>query len=383
MYLASPLATSLTNITCSRKNKMVGQPITRSDCINWPVRSMTFWKRIAKRDERSACAFFSLLLVLAADYSLAQQTTIRSQANVVLIPALVEDAHGEIVSGLEAKDFIVEDDGIDQPVRLDEAPEGQPISLVVAVQVGRRADFELPRMRGLSTMLDPVIEQRGSKIALLTFDSKVHSLETFTSDDATIARDLANLEPGDGGAAVLDAIHDAVKLLDSTPQNRKRVLLLISETRDHGSQSATIDDVIKGIGNSNTMVYALAFSPSKSNLLDTLRGNNNWDLHPEQSEMKPNPDLLAPFVLAVQAMRKNVPSTVASMTGGEYELFSTRNRFDARLTDFTNHIHSRYLLSIAPKNPHAGLHRLSVRLKEPGKNSVLARTSYWAEEGVQ
>jgi len=80
-----------------------------------------------------------------------------------------------------------------------------------------------------------------------------------------------------------------------------------------------------------------------------------------------------------QAMRKNVPSTTASMTGGEYELFATRKKFEVRMNDFTNHLHSRYLLSFAPRDPHPGLHQLRVRLRDSQNASVLARTSYWAE----
>jgi VWFA-related protein len=363
-----------------KKKQDAGQPITSIARIYSQVRSMRSSTKNAKPANRPLARIFIIAVALHAITAHPQETTIRSQANVVLIPALVKDPQGEVVYGLAAKDFIVEDDGITQTVHLDEPAETDPISLVVAVQVGRRASFELPRMRGLSTMLDPVLEQRASEVALLSFDSTVHPLENFTSDDAAINRDLTSLQPGDGGAAVLDAINHAVRLLSNVSQNRKRVLLLISETRDHGSQSATIDDAIKAIGNSNIVVYALAFSPSKSNVLDTLRGNNNWNLHPDQTEMTPNPDLLAPFVLAVEAMRKNVPRTVASMTGGEYELFATHKKFDVRMTDFTNHLHSRYLLSIAPKEPHPGLHQLRVRLKDPAKNSVLARTSYWAEE---
>jgi hypothetical protein len=70
------------------------------------------------------------------------------------------------------------------------------------------------------------------------------------------------------------------------------------------------------------------------------------------------------------------------MTGGEYELFETKKNFEVRMTDFTNHIHSRYLLSVVPKDPHAGLHQIRVRLKdkkEAKEDTVLARTSYWAE----
>jgi len=78
-------------------------------------------------------------------------------------------------------------------------------------------------------------------------------------------------------------------------------------------------------------------------------------------------------------MRRNTPETVASMTGGEYEMFATGKGFEARMIDFTNHLHSRYLLRIEPKSPHAGLHRLRVRLRDAGDRTVLARSSYWAE----
>jgi VWFA-related protein len=333
-----------------------------------------------------------ILLMLCTQAAFCQQTTIRSQANVVLIPALVKDGRGEIVYGLEAKDFIVEDDGVPQPLHLDEVPEGQPISLVVAVQTGRRAAYELPRMRGLSAMLDPIFlsdaaaQETGGvatpRVALIEFDSQVKLVQEFTDNEAVIQDDLKNVQPGDGGAAILDAITLAVNLLKQEPDGRLRVLLLISETRDHGSRDK-IQNAVAHIGQANVLMYALAFSPTLSNILDTERGNNNPDLHPEQSEMNPSPDLLAPLLMTVQAMRKNVPSTVASMTGGEYELFATHKKFDRRMTDFTNHLHSRYLLSIAPKEPHAGLHQLRVRLKDPGKNSILARTRYWAEGNAQ
>lgn len=307
-----------------------------------------------------------------------EEPTFRTQSNVVLVPALVRNKSGSIIYGLKVSDFVIEDDGVPQTVHLDEAAEAEPISLGVVVQIGRRADFELPRMRGLSTMLGPVFEQVGSEVALLAFDSKVHPLEPFTNDDAAMARDLGDLHPGDRGAAVLDAINAAVKMLNGVAKNRKRMLLLISETRDHGSQSAKIDNVIEAIGNSNIVVYALAFSPSKSNVLDTLRGNNNWDLHPEQTEMQPNPDLLAPFVLAAQAMRKNTAKAIAAQSGGEYEMFSSGKGFDAQMTNFSNHLHSRYLLSFEPSKPHPGMHNLTVKIKEPRDATVLTRTSYWA-----
>ena len=93
-----------------------------------------------------------ITLILASSFLLSAQEepTFRTQVlNVVLVPALVRDKAGDTVYGLQSGDFIIEDDGVPQAVRLDEAAEAEPVSLVVAIQTGRRADFELPRMRGL------------------------------------------------------------------------------------------------------------------------------------------------------------------------------------------------------------------------------------------
>ena len=289
----------------------------------------------------------------------------------MLVPALVKDAAGQIVYGLQSKDFVIEDDGAEQSIRLDEAPEGQPISLVLAIQTGRRAPKEFPRIVGLRSMIDSLFGLGTARIAVVEFDSQVHLTRNFSRDESLIDADLSNLQPGDGGASILDAIQYSVGMLKKEPEGRLRVLLLISEVHDHGSK-VNVEDAVSSIGHSNSVMYALTFSPGVSNILDTGRGTNLDEMHEGVNFL----DLA--YRLA-QAMRKNIPSTVASMTGGEYELFTSRKKFEVRMNDFTNHLHSRYLLSFAPKEPHPGLHQIRVRLREPRENTVLARTSYWVE----
>ena len=57
-------------------------------------------------------------LLLAAMALAQEQPTFRTQSNVVLVPALVRDKSGEVVYGLEAKDFVIEDDGVVQKCAL-------------------------------------------------------------------------------------------------------------------------------------------------------------------------------------------------------------------------------------------------------------------------
>ena len=225
-------------------------------------------------------------------------------------------------------------------------------------------------------MIQPILDQEGTLAAVVSFDSKIELSQDFTDDQRLVGNTLKNLQPGDGGAAILDAVKYSLNLLDKQPVGRQRVLLLVSETRDHGSRFAKIDDVVTAIGETNTTVYTLAFSPARSNVLDTVHGNN-------KDEMNAGPDLLAPLRLIREAMRKNTPKAISSMTGGEHASFDSQNGFETRLIDFTNHLHSRYLLSFQPKDPHPGLHELRVGLRDSAKVEILARGSYWANGPAQ
>src|SRR5947207_11401223 len=110
----------------------------------------------------SARALFLVPLLVMGSFP--QETPVlRSRSNVVLVPTMVTDANGEVVYGLHASDFVLEDDGVEQPVHLDDAEESDPISLILAVQTGRRAKREFPRMRGLNSLLNPVFDQPGSR----------------------------------------------------------------------------------------------------------------------------------------------------------------------------------------------------------------------------
>ena len=56
---------------------------------------------------------YSLLIVLVFGSALAQQEpTFSSQSNLVLVPTMVRDGKGNIIYGLHAQDFIVDDDGV-------------------------------------------------------------------------------------------------------------------------------------------------------------------------------------------------------------------------------------------------------------------------------
>lgn len=325
-----------------------------------------------------------------------QAPRLRTQTNLVQVPVLVKDKNGNLLYGLQAKDFIVEDDVVEQPVRLDDEAEPAPISLVIALQLGRTAQAELPRVHTLGTMLQPILSDGRNRAAIVTFDSQIETAQPFTTNGALIAADIERFTAGDHGAVIRDAVAYSAALLRHEPPERQRVLLLVSETRDHGSRVVSAEDTIRAITDGNILVYTLAFSPALSEVLDTARGYEGGN-HPSppldasqqdeiiRGEVLPGGNergaipLQRLVVMAVQALRKNSPKTIASITGGEYELFKSHAGFEARMTDFTNHLRNRYLLSFEPKDPHPGLHQIRVRLRHSPGATVVARNRYWAD----
>jgi hypothetical protein len=105
----------------------------------------------------------------------------------------------------------------------------------------------------------------------------------------------------------------SVKLLEERPKDYRRVLLLISETRDHGSHNVDAKRLVEEIGTSNTLVLSVTFSPSKALFLHNLTHDDG----------AAGPDLMAPLLMAIQAVRKNVAREIAGMSGGEYAPFTT------------------------------------------------------------
>jgi len=293
---------------------------------------------------------------------------IRARSNLVLVPTLVETKKGDPVFELQPKDFVITDNGVIQPARLEEDTDLEPLALAVVIQTGREAFAQTNNLRGLNTMIDSMIGDVERRVAIIGFDSQPQLVQDFSGKTLDVSDGLNGLQPGDGGAAILDAVKYATHLLSEQPKEYRRVLLLISETRDHGSH-ASIPQVVQQVGETNTVVYSVAFSPSKTELKDSFRGNNATG---------PGANLLSPILMTVQAFRKNTSAAIAHLTGGEYVRFDTQFGFDKQIGHLTGHVHNRYILSFQPQSPAPGLHRIRVVLPEHGDLRVIARESYWA-----
>ena len=153
---------------------------------------------------------------------------LRTQTSVVLVPALVRNSKGELVFTLKADDFRVTDDGIEQPLTLDEDTGSEPLALVVAVETGGVGRGRLENYRNLTAVIDAVVGGVPHRVAVVAFDSTASVAQDFTPDADAVGGALHDLDAGDKGAAILDGLAFSVDMLRRQPPNYRRAILLIS-----------------------------------------------------------------------------------------------------------------------------------------------------------
>ncbi len=298
----------------------------------------------------------------------SQAPALRVTTTEVLVPTLVEEHNGDIIYGLKPKDFLLEDNGVPQKIHVQSGMDRAPVALVVAVELGGASVLEFGKLAKLGPLLELFLAAHGSEVALVGFDSTQHLIQDFTHSGGLVDKELTELQPGDGGAAILDTVSYAVNLLQTQPRRYRRVLLLISEERDHGSKHTRPAQLIRQIGESDVLVLSVAFSPAKAQFVNDLSSQN---------EGGSEADLMAPLRMLIHAMRKNVTKEIAQLSGGEYMTFNGTKGFEARVVSAAAHMRNRYLITFSPSNPTPGLHTIKVRLAQDYRARIVARANYW------
>ena len=295
-------------------------------------------------------------------------STITVQSQLVLVPT--------DIYGLHAEDFTLEADGVPQRVRLDDSQDPVPLSLVVLVQCSRTAFREGPKIHGLGTMVDAIVGGAPGQVAVVSFGTEPELLTGLTADPDKREQAFNKLQPcdDDGGAGIFDALAYGRWLMDRAHAPGRRVILLVSETRDHGSL-AKAASIIESLNRSNTVVDAVSFSPGRDALTEDL-----------ESADGAAGGVVGVAVMALQAARKNAPKELARETGGEYINFSSEKGFDRGLNTLANRVHNGYQLSFVPHFPvgapgaATGLHTMHVHVPKYPDAVIEHRASYWASD---
>ena len=320
------------------------------------------------------------------------------QSRLVQVPVTVIDAKGKFVDGLEAGDFVILDNGqaVSQAAIDTIATGTAPIAIVIAIQSSGISTAALNKIRKVGSMIQPLITGDRGCAAVVSFASRVRWLAECTNDAFKVTSAFDRLQPGEEKAArMLDAVHEGIERLRRRAGSR-RVLLLISESRDRGSE-AQLDATVKEAQAAGVAVYSATYSAFKTAL--TAKPSDTAPVYlPSHPPSPPSRDGSPPgrenIPIPPPAQRVDIiggigelarlsqPETTklfAAATGGVTLPFTRQKALEEAIEKLGVELHSQYVLSFPPPADAAtGYHRLEVRVSGKSEYRVRARPGYWA-----
>ena len=370
---------------------------------------------------REICLLSLGALFLCADASLAQtpdgpmiprtdvpiqqapkraQTTIKSNVVLVNAPVTVRDAKDQIVTSLQATDFRLTDHGVPQKIsHFDVGTD--PLSLVVLIETSSRVAPLLPAVQKSGILITETILGQNGEAAIVGFNDTIDKLLPFSKNPDAIQSAVAQIHASTSGSRLYDAMGVGVEMLTGLPEpsqdtpGRRRILLVVSEATDVGSQ-AKLGEVLRKAQLANVTIYSVGLSTTRA-LLQQEPKQNHTDISPpgtyplppipgkppvpeeEDPRLNNTVDLMALAVWAVSHIADKVSAhaleVAAVATGGAHFATFKDRTIEKALDEIGGELHTQYTLGYAPAGTsEEGYHEIKVSLADPKYRNLKLRS---------
>jgi VWFA-related protein len=317
----------------------------------------------------------------------------------VNVPVIVQDKDGVYMSGLEVQDFRLFDNEKQQTIKLDVS--FVPISMVVCVQANADVEPVLGSIKKIGPLLEGLVLGTQGEAAIVAFDHRIRVLQDFAADGKLFTRALDSINPGSSTSAMVDTYFEAVRMLRRRPTSHKRVILMISETQDRGSEGRLREALLEAqyhnvqvhTVNINRLITKLAkkmpppradhlppgarpvppgapMTPGTTEALTGYRGaTNNWV-----------PVFVEIFTQVKSLFISNPAEVMTRYTGGREHSFLSQRDLEKVIQDIGEELHSQYTLTYNPTaetRQDGGWHDIRVQVTRYGVK-VRHKDGYWA-----
>jgi Ca-activated chloride channel family protein len=281
-------------------------------------------------------------LCAASTLLTAQQPQFKSGTQIVSLFATVTDSQKRLVPDLTKEDFEIFDNDKPQPIAFFQN-EVQPITVVAMLDTSGSMTASIPLLRAAAEqfVLRLLPADKGRVGA---FNDKIQFSSRFTADRDELVADLKDLDYGNG-TRLWDATDASLEELKGI--EGRRVVLVFTDGDDTESHIG-LGKVIDRARADEVMIYAIGLESHYFN---------------GQRMVRSQPD---------SGLRK-----IADETGGGYFELKATSELAPTFTRVAQELHSQYVLGFTPTLLDSKVHKLTLRMKQPGM-TARARRSYLA-----
>ena len=309
----------------------------------------------------------------------------------------VFDRQGAYVNNIRQEQFHLFDNDQEQNISVDMSYT--PISLVLLIQANSHVEKMLPEVNKIGSLINAQVIGEQGETAVIAYDARVRMLQDFTTDQSKVTDAVKKIHPGSESNRMIDAVMDGTRLLRSRPSTRRRIMMLIGETRDLGSEGKAREALI-GLSTANIVFYPVDMSRFMTTLTAPIKPPRPDTLppamHPLPAGVPSTPGTVeqtyqigerAEFVPMIQEIYRDVrdvfidnPVEVFTKgTGGTEYGFHSQRTLETALTDIGEQLHSEYTIFYPPNNKETlGFHTIRVEVQgHPEVKRIVTRPGYY------
>ena len=308
----------------------------------------------------------------------------------------MRDRSGEMVLDLTEKNFHVYDNGLEQKIEHFDLG-GDPLSIVLVIETSSRIEALLRTVRQTGIVFSETVMGPTAEAALVGFDDSVDFVEKFTTDPDVIESSIKSLRMGTSGQQLYDAMSRGVSLLEQRPVARRRILVVVAEAQDKGSEKK-LGEVLRQAQLANVTIYSVGLSTTAADLRAKPSQAQPLQIGPPgtfpvptppgrpqtpelEREVQGNIDLLALVQWLVttgkNALGPNSLEIATKATGGLHVNTMKARTIEKALDEIGGEIHAQYTIAYHPPGDEpSGYHEIKIEVDRP-EVTVRTRPGYY------
>jgi Ca-activated chloride channel homolog len=269
------------------------------------------------------CATLLLSANVSAQTGSRKEPRLRVQTDLVTVPASVLDATGKPVADLPQSAFRLYQDGVEQKIAKFETQTDRPLELALMVDSSLSTLKDVKFENEATARFIRLVVRPGDLLDVFEFSDYVYELAGgFSANVAKLEAAAEHISPG-AGTALYDAIVLGSKQLETLPEERRRVIVLVTDAGETTSKS-NFESARRAAIASGGLLYTILLRP-----VPTESGRNTAGEH------------------AIE--------TIIDSTGGAVYYPDTLSQLDAMFQQISRELRTQYLLSYYPQpKPKAG-----------------------------
>lgn len=273
---------------------------------------------------------------------------LRVQTDLVTVPASVLDSSGKPVANLPQSAFKIYQDGVEQKIAKFETQTDRPLELALMVDSSLSTLKDTRFENEATARFIRLVVHPGDLLGVFEFSDYVYELADFSANITKLEAAAEKIAPG-AGTSLYDAIVLGSRQLQALPEERRRVIVLVTDAGETTSRS-TFENARRAAIQSEALLYTILLRP-----VPTENGRNTGGEH--------------------------AIDTIIDSTGGAIYYPGALAQLDAMFQQISLELRTQYLLSYYPVPKEKAGTYCRIELDIPGGTYTLHYRKGYFEAG--